>query len=493
MIGSPAAKTEFSEVTSTAGTPAQASAFSSLSGLGRFLALLASDATALLASALVACYLTIGLDSAEGRRACAGMAALVPFLTAGYWIGGLYPGFGVSAIQLMRTVSRQTTLVFLVLAGSSYALPLAGSYSRGAFALWWLGSLVAVPWARWLLSSAASSWSWWREPVLLFGCANHLGPTLDSLTKAKHLGYRPVAVTFTPRADAALSSAWRGLPIVAERDAIAEAARLGVQTVLLTGPMPALEHWGPDLREHFRHVILVHALEDRYIEPAAIRYLGSAIGVEFKNRLLMRRNALLKRMLDLLLSLIGLVVLLPIVTVAAVAIMLCNPGPWWHAQYREGRGGRLFRMWKLRTMYVDAEARLVRHLAADPEARAEWEREFKLTADPRLLPVIGRFLRRWSLDEYPQFWNVIRGDMSLVGPRALPPYHLEAFGREFRSLRQRVRPGMTGMWQVMSRGRGAIHAQEALDRYYIYNWSVWMDLFVLAKTLLAVPSGRGAR
>jgi lipopolysaccharide/colanic/teichoic acid biosynthesis glycosyltransferase len=150
-------------------------------------------------------------------------------------------------------------------------------------------------------------------------------------------------------------------------------------------------------------------------------------------------------------------------------------------------------MWKLRTMYGDAEARLVEHLHRDARAREEWEREFKLTGDPRVLPGIGTLLRRWSLDECPQLWNVLRGEMSLVGPRALPAYHLQAFGPAFRARRQRVRPGMTGMWQVMSRGTGAVRTQEALDGYYISNWSIWMDIFLLAKTVQAVMSGRGAR
>jgi len=263
--------------------------------------------------------------------------------------------------------------------------------------------------------------------------------------------------------------------------------------VLLSGTAPALERRASDLREHFHRVIVVRPLEERLIEPAAIRYLGTAVGIEYQNLLLMVRHRLVKRVMDIALSAVGLVLLLPVMAAAAVAIKLCDPGPWWHAQTRGGRGGRPFRMWKLRTMYLDADDRLSAHLATDVAARREWEEEFKLARDPRVLPVVGNVLRRWSLDECPQFWNVIRGEMSLVGPRALPPYHLDAFGPEFRALRQRIRPGMTGMWQVMSRGRGAIRAQEVLDRYYICNWSLWMDLFVLGKTILTVPGGRGAR
>jgi lipopolysaccharide/colanic/teichoic acid biosynthesis glycosyltransferase len=207
----------------------------------------------------------------------------------------------------------------------------------------------------------------------------------------------------------------------------------------------------------------------------------------------MRRNQALKRLVDLAIAAVGLLVTFPVTVLAVLAIVIRDPGPWWHLQVREGRGGQAFRIWKLRTMYCDADARLEAHLAANSDARAEWEREFKLSRDPRVLPTIGAFLRRWSLDECPQFWNVIRGEMSLVGPRALPLYHLDGFDAGMRRLRQRVRPGMTGMWQVMSRGEGGIRSQEALDSYYIYNWSIWMDIFILARTVLAVVSGRGAR
>ena len=239
--------------------------------------------------------------------------------------------------------------------------------------------------------------------------------------------------------------------------------------------------------------VIVNSLESPLIEPTAVRYLGSAIGIEYRNGLLMRRNQGVKRLIDVILSALALVMLFPIAALAAGVIVVCSPGPWWHVQRREGRGGIPFRMWKLRTMFPDAEQRLAGHLASDPAAFAEWQKEFKLSRDPRVIPVVGQFLRRWSLDEYPQFWNVIRGDMSLVGPRALPTYHLDAFAPEFRALRAYVRPGMTGMWQVMSRGRGAIRTQEAHDRYYIYNWSIWMDAFVLARTVLAVLTRRGAR
>lgn len=464
-----------------------------VTGSARVIALGIVDALALLVSGLVAHLLWTVAVHEQALADYAHLAALVPFFTLSYTFGGLYPGFGVSAIQLVRTASRQTSLVFLVVVGSVYVLRLPGDYSRGALGLWWALSLVAVPLARAQLSTIAVSWSWWREPVLLIGDPSRMSALREALGQARHIGYRPIAVALIPGPAGLTGPSWEGLPLVADRDIVEAVDRLDVRTVFLSADVPAHDRWVAGLSQHVRRVVSVHPLEERYVEPVAIRYLGNAIGIEIQNRLLMRRNRLLKRAADIALGTAGMVLTFPILAVASAAIVARDRGPWWHAQIREGRDGRPFTMWKLRTMYLDADARLEAHLAADAHAREEWQREFKLTRDPRVLPVVGTFLRRWSLDECPQFLNVIRGEMSLVGPRALPLYHLEVFDPPFRALRQRVRPGMTGMWQVMSRGAGAIRRQEALDSYYIYNWSIWMDVFLLARTVLAVASGRGAR
>jgi lipopolysaccharide/colanic/teichoic acid biosynthesis glycosyltransferase len=142
-------------------------------------------------------------------------------------------------------------------------------------------------------------------------------------------------------------------------------------------------------------------------------------------------------------------------------------------------------------MHPNAEAILQKRLRDDPEMRAEWEANFKLRNDPRIT-LIGRLLRRTSLDELPQFINILRGEMSLVGPRPLPRYHHDELPDRARELRERARPGMTGLWQVSGRSEAGHAGMPKWDTYYVRNWSVWLDIVIFVRTVRTVVSAKGA-
>lgn len=200
-----------------------------------------------------------------------------------------------------------------------------------------------------------------------------------------------------------------------------------------------------------------------------------------------------KRLIDCLTVICAAAVALPLVLLSVVAIKIADPGRAFYWHNRVGRGGAVTPILKLRTMYGDAEQRLERHLQNNGEALAEWQNFCKLHDDPRILPGLGHFLRRTSLDELPQLWNVLRGDMTLVGPRPFPAYHIARFDPEFQKRRASVTPGLTGLWQVVARSDADLERQQALDLLYIENRSFWLDLYILIQTLPAVLSGKGAR
>lgn len=200
----------------------------------------------------------------------------------------------------------------------------------------------------------------------------------------------------------------------------------------------------------------------------------------------------LKRLTDLCLVVPLLVLAAPVVLLGALLVRLADPGPAFYVQPREGQGGRRIGILKLRTMYLDSEQMLSDLLERNPEARAEWAEHFKLRRDPRVLPFIGHFLRASSIDELPQLWNVLRGEMSLVGPRPFPEYHLEAMPPAFRARRAMVVPGLTGLWQISERGSADLATAQALDDHYISVRSFWGDLSILLRTLPAVIGRRGA-
>ena len=194
---------------------------------------------------------------------------------------------------------------------------------------------------------------------------------------------------------------------------------------------------------------------------------------------------MLKRALDILGA--GALLLLAAPAFALLALLIrADGGPAFYAHERVGRGDRRFGCLKFRSMVTDSQARLATLLDADAAARAEWEATRKLKDDPRVTRT-GRFLRATSLDELPQLLNVLRGEMSLVGPRPVVPAELDRYG-EARVYYLQVRPGLTGLWQVSGRSDLDYARRVALDAWYVRNWTLWHDVLILLKTLLVVPS-----
>lgn len=197
-----------------------------------------------------------------------------------------------------------------------------------------------------------------------------------------------------------------------------------------------------------------------------------------------------ERARDVLGALVIGFLLLPVLVVIALVVFVTQPGPIIFAHRRVGLNGKTFKCYKFRTMYVGAEQRLARILAADPELQRQWARDHKLANDPRITP-IGHFLRVTSLDELPQLFNVIVGDMSLVGPRPIVEAEMPRYGRYIAHYLD-VRPGLTGLWQVMGRSSTTYRRRVAADVLYVRHHSLVGDFSILLGTIPMVLAGRGA-
>jgi len=203
-----------------------------------------------------------------------------------------------------------------------------------------------------------------------------------------------------------------------------------------------------------------------------------------------RANGFGKRLFDFTAALGGLIVLAPILLTVALIVHLGDRGPALYGHKRVGRHGRPFKCLKFRSMVRDGDAVLAKHLAENPDAAIEWRDTQKLVNDPRVTP-IGKFIRKTSIDELPQLWNVLVGEMSLIGPRPVTRGELDRYGKA-RRYYLLVRPGITGLWQVSGRSTTTYERRVELDRNYLENWSYERDAMILLKTLPAVLKSEGA-
>ena len=199
-----------------------------------------------------------------------------------------------------------------------------------------------------------------------------------------------------------------------------------------------------------------------------------------------------KRLFDVAGSIVLIIALLPAMIAVSICISAIVGGPIIYKHRRIGRDGIPFMCWKFRTMVEDADARLTSLLNNDPKACEEWNRTQKFRNDPRIIPGIGRLLRKTSLDELPQLFNVLQGKLTLVGPRPLVEDEIKIYG-EAASLFDRALPGLTGLWQVSGRNELTYEERAKLDLYYVNNWSIWLDIYILAKTVFTVLFRHGAK
>lgn len=268
-----------------------------------------------------------------------------------------------------------------------------------------------------------------------------------------------------------------------------------VQTVLIAAPgisKEQLQNLISDIQPKVKNISFIPDLIGTPMASvdASILFSEKILMLNLRNNLSRSYNRIFKRIFDLTATIFGGLLILPFILVIAVCVAVDNRGRIIFAHKRVGLHGKKFFCYKFQTMVKDAEKVLEKYLAENPAAKKEWQESFKLTNDPRVTK-LGSFLRRTSLDELPQLWNVICGDMSLVGPRPIVEKEIVRYGENIREYYM-VLPGITGMWQVSGRSDTTYAERVAMDTWYVRNWSVWIDIMYLFKTVKAVLAEKGA-
>ena len=408
-----------------------------------------------------------------------------------YAAAGLYRGIGMNAVDELRLATVGTTLAFLSLATGAFLLKEGEAYSRAISLLAWMQVVVLLPVARGAVRRLCAHQHWWGRRVAVLGAGRTGELVVRALEQSPEFGLKPVAVLDDdPRKHRSI----RGVPVFGGL----ERARAIVQEMSVRYGIVAM----PGLpREKLLEIISIYGeifprllvipdlfgISSLWVEATD---LGGVLGIELRQKLLLPWARTWKRFADLLLAVALGAAALPLVAAIAALIKLTSRGPVFYGQTRVGEGGRTFRAWKFRTMVEGADEVLREKLASDATLRAEWDRDRKLKSDPRVTAV-GRLLRRTSLDELPQLWNVLEGRMSVVGPRPIVEQEIARYGAAF-DLYCKVKPGISGLWQVSGRNNTTYEERMHCDEYYVRNWSLWLDLYILGKTVRTVVTGEGA-
>ncbi len=365
---------------------------------------------------------------------------------------------------------------------------------RSFFLVFWLLMLMTIYMERLVVSLYLKHRHHLYEDVILIGA----GKTAERALHYFHddLGYRYNIVGFIDDApiSAKIPQQYKLLGKVDEAENFVKNSK--VQTVIITAPgmeRDKLQKLITTVQPHARNLSYVPDLIGTPMADVEAQSLFSEeiLMLHMRNNLALRRNRIYKRIFDLTLTIIGGIAISPILLLLALCIKLDSKGSVFYNADRIGKDGKTFKCYKFRSMHTNGDEILKQYLAENPTAAAEWKTYAKLRDyDPRVTKA-GTWMRKYSLDELPQIFNVIKGDMSLVGPRPYLPREKEDIGEDIKTITMSL-PGITGYWQVSGRNDVSFQERVTMDTWYVRNWSVWLDIMYLAKTFTVVLFGKGA-
>ncbi|WP_149735458.1 undecaprenyl-phosphate galactose phosphotransferase WbaP [Propionispora hippei] len=366
--------------------------------------------------------------------------------------------------------------------------------SRIFVCLSWFISFICLVIARYTVKRLLLSGNLWQKPIIVVGAGKTAELLANSFTKDGNLGYKIVGVIEDNCKNKPLTRVYPHVGTFDNADAVI--MNSAVEDIIIA--VPGLERSELlsliyRIQPCVKNITIVPDLFGVPLSNMEVEalYNEQTIMLRMKNNLSYWRNRVAKRMFDIVTGIAVLLMVIPVLLLIGIAIKSDSKGPVFHVAKRLGKKGKLFWCFKFRTMYPNADAMLADYFAQSPEAKEEWDKYAKIKGyDPRITKV-GIWLRKYSLDELPQIFNVIIGNMSLVGPRPYLPRERARMGYMAHAILETV-PGVTGLWQVSGRNEIEFEGRLKMDSWYVRNWSLWQDIVLLLKTLDVVLNKRGA-
>ncbi len=415
---------------------------------------------------------------------------LLPLFPLCYSFAGLYPGYGINQVNEFKRLTAGTTIMYLFVTLVMLVMYDLSVYPSFAFILSCFLTVCIVPLSRSLLRKVLSKYDWWGIPVIVIGAGNAGCKVISTLHNQIYTGLRPVVAVDD---DVDKWGYIENVPVIGGLQIIPELSRkLAIDHAIIALPNTPSEMQNDIIKEnsrYFSHLTVIPEVFGNANIWVTTNDIGGVLGFDVQRRLLHKSAQMQKRAFDIILASILLIITAPLQLLIALAIKLDSPGKVFFKQKRMGLHGSSFDIIKFRSMYSDAEEKLSKILKANAKLKKEFQLFHKLDDDPRVTR-IGKIIRKFSLDELPQFINVIKGDMSLIGPRAYCAWEKpNMIGCDTFILQ--IKPGISGLWQVTDRS-SSFEDRVRMDVYYLGNWSFFTDVVLVGKTIIAILRGTGS-
>ena len=417
------------------------------------------------------------------------LAAVLCNMFARVYCGSfLYPGSGCSPVEELKRLTISVIGGYVLLFTYLSLTRSSANYTRLGLLVSMLISILLLPIFRYWTRILLDRFRLGQIPVLIAGAGKTGQIVGRELKRDRFFGFQVAGYLDDTVPEGTEEPGGKVLGRIADCAELAETLKVDYLVAALPLPQVTvnLDNW----LKHFRHILIVpanRAFPILWTQPVDLYGMGS---LEIGNRLKRPIDRLTKNLFEGVAAALAVLFLFPLGLLLAVLVKCSSKGPVFYRAKRLGLNGRPIEVWKFRTMYADADQRLEQLLAENPELKKEWDANFKLKNDPRITP-LGKIMRKTSMDELPQFINVLRGEMAVIGPRPIVEKEIAYYGRHYEVF-SRVKPGITGFWQVSGRSETTYERRIELDMYYINNWSIWLDYYIFLKTIKEVLICRGA-